>query len=127
MDHHHAVAGHGEVHLERGHAEFQRGFEAGQAVLRMAPARAAMALKVEAGQVEAGQIGGGLGEAGHGSESGRHEQAGQRQPGKRVSGVRADRSHTRRWTMSFLSSAMALPGLRPLGQVLVQFMMVWQR
>merc|ERR1712156_762934 len=26
---------------------------------------------------------------------------------------------------SFLISAMAFPGLRPLGQVLVQFMMVW--
>lgn len=32
-----------------------------------------------------------------------------------------------RATIIFLISAMALAGLRPLGQVLVQFMMVWQR
>ena len=33
----------------------------------------------------------------------------------------------RRSTIIFLISAMALAGLRPLGQVLAQFMMVWQR
>jgi len=32
-----------------------------------------------------------------------------------------------RSTISFLISAMALAGFSPLGQVLVQFMMVWQR
>ena len=30
-------------------------------------------------------------------------------------------------TISFLISAIALAGLKPLGQVLAQFMMVWQR
>ena len=35
--------------------------------------------------------------------------------------------YTRRSTISFFSSAMALAGLRPLGQALAQFMMVWQR
>ena len=33
----------------------------------------------------------------------------------------------RRSTISFLISAIALAGFRPLGQVRVQFMMVWQR
>jgi hypothetical protein len=33
----------------------------------------------------------------------------------------------RRSIISFLISPIALAGLRPLGQVLVQFMMVWQR
>ncbi len=32
-----------------------------------------------------------------------------------------------RSTISFLISAIALAGFRPLGQVLVQFMIVWQR
>lgn len=32
-----------------------------------------------------------------------------------------------RSTIIFLICAMALAGLRPLGQTLVQFMMVWQR
>ena len=32
-----------------------------------------------------------------------------------------------RATISFLISAMALAGFKPLGQVRVQFMMVWQR
>lgn len=32
-----------------------------------------------------------------------------------------------RSTMSFLISAMALAGFKPLGQVFEQFMMVWQR
>jgi hypothetical protein len=36
-------------------------------------------------------------------------------------------AQTRRSTISFLSSAMALAGLRPLGQALVQFRIVWQR
>ena len=35
--------------------------------------------------------------------------------------------HTRRSTISFFSSAMALAGLRPFGQALVQFRIVWQR
>ncbi len=35
--------------------------------------------------------------------------------------------HILRWSISFLVSAMALAGLRSLGQVAVQFMMVWQR
>jgi hypothetical protein len=35
--------------------------------------------------------------------------------------------YTRRSTISFLTSAMALAGLKPLGQALAQFMMVWQR
>ena len=35
--------------------------------------------------------------------------------------------YTSRSAMSFLTSPIALPGLRPFGQVLVQFMMVWQR
>ena len=34
---------------------------------------------------------------------------------------------TRRSTISFLSSAMALAGFRPFGQALAQFRMVWQR
>ena len=34
---------------------------------------------------------------------------------------------TRRSTIIFLISAIALAGVSPLGQVLVQFMMVWQR
>jgi len=29
MDHHHAVPGHRQVHFQRGHAQRQRGFEAG--------------------------------------------------------------------------------------------------
>jgi len=37
------------------------------------------------------------------------------------------RGQTRRSTIIFLISAIALAGLRPLGQVCVQFMMVWQR
>ena len=36
-------------------------------------------------------------------------------------------AHTERSTISFLISAMAFAGLRPLGQALVQFRMVWQR
>jgi hypothetical protein len=32
-----------------------------------------------------------------------------------------------RSTIIFFSSAMARPGFRPFGQVLAQFMMVWQR
>ena len=36
-------------------------------------------------------------------------------------------AYTRRSTIIFLISAIALAGLRPLGQVCVQFMMVWQR
>src|SRR5690606_37065289 len=35
--------------------------------------------------------------------------------------------HTRRSTISFLSSAIALAGLSPFGQALAQFMMVWHR
>ena len=34
---------------------------------------------------------------------------------------------TRRATISFLISPIALAGLRPFGQVFVQFMIVWQR
>ncbi len=36
-------------------------------------------------------------------------------------------AQTRRSTIIFLISAMALAGFRPFGQVWVQFMMVWQR
>ena len=36
-------------------------------------------------------------------------------------------AHTRRSTIIFLISAIALAGLRPFGQALAQFMMVWQR
>ena len=39
----------------------------------------------------------------------------------------ARRYHTFRSTIIFLISAMALAGLRPFGQALAQFMMVWQR
>jgi hypothetical protein len=39
----------------------------------------------------------------------------------------SDPRYTRRSTISFLSSAMALAGLRPLGQALVQLRIVWQR
>lgn len=38
-----------------------------------------------------------------------------------------DQAAARRWIISFLISAMALAGFKPLGQVRVQFMMVWQR
>jgi hypothetical protein len=37
------------------------------------------------------------------------------------------RVHTRRSTIIFLISAMALAGLSPFGQAFAQFMMVWQR
>jgi hypothetical protein len=37
------------------------------------------------------------------------------------------RPHTTRSTIIFLISAIALAGFSPLGQVLAQFMMVWQR
>ncbi|MDH6648946.1 UNVERIFIED_ORG: hypothetical protein M2312_003602 [Rhizobium esperanzae] len=37
------------------------------------------------------------------------------------------RDQTRRSTIIFLISAIALAGLRPLGQVCAQFMIVWQR
>ena len=40
---------------------------------------------------------------------------------------RASDAQPRRSTISFLISAIALAGFRPLGQVRVQFMMVWQR
>ena len=40
---------------------------------------------------------------------------------------RADAAQTCRSTISLLMSAIALAGLRPLGQALAQFMMVWQR
>ncbi|KAF1008833.1 MAG: hypothetical protein GAK28_00465 [Luteibacter sp.] len=33
----------------------------------------------------------------------------------------------RRWTISFLISAIAFAGFRPFGQVRAQFMIVWQR
>ena len=36
-------------------------------------------------------------------------------------------NHNLRSTISFLISEIAFAGLRPLGQVLAQFMMVWQR
>ena len=39
----------------------------------------------------------------------------------------AIRGHTCRAIIIFLISAMALAGLRPFGQVLAQFMIVWQR
>ena len=52
-------------------------------------------------------------------------------PGSRLAGqtVPAERRQTgyRRSIISFLISAIALAGFRPLGQVLVQFMIVWQR
>jgi hypothetical protein len=35
--------------------------------------------------------------------------------------------HTRRSTIIFLISAIALAGFNPFGQVLVQFMIVWHR
>jgi hypothetical protein len=35
--------------------------------------------------------------------------------------------YVKRCTIIFLISAIAFAGFRPLGQVLVQFMMVWQR
>jgi hypothetical protein len=35
--------------------------------------------------------------------------------------------YTRRSTIIFLISAIALAGFKPLGQVCAQFMMVWQR
>ena len=35
--------------------------------------------------------------------------------------------YTRRSTIIFLISAIALAGFRPFGQVCAQFMMVWQR
>lgn len=37
------------------------------------------------------------------------------------------RRHTWRSTIIFLIEAIALAGFRPFGQVLAQFMMVWQR
>jgi len=36
-------------------------------------------------------------------------------------------TYTRRSTISFFSSAMALAGFRPLGHTRAQFRMVWQR
>ena len=39
----------------------------------------------------------------------------------------AQRGHICRSTSIFLISAMALAGLRPFGQALAQFRMVWQR
>ena len=42
-------------------------------------------------------------------------------------GIAHRQNQLRRSTMSFLISAIALAGLRPFGQVRVQFMMVWQR
>jgi len=39
----------------------------------------------------------------------------------------AKKRHTARATIIFFTSAMAFAGLRPLGQVLAQFMIVWQR
>ena len=39
----------------------------------------------------------------------------------------ARQPHTCRSTIMRLISAMALAGLRPFGQALAQFMMVWQR
>ncbi len=45
-------------------------------------------------------------------------------------GIPADRpaaAYTTRSTIIFLISAMALAGFSPLGQVLAQFMIVWQR
>ena len=44
-----------------------------------------------------------------------------------LGGVELRRGAQRRSTIIFLISAIALAGLRPLGQVRVQFMMVWQR
>ena len=41
--------------------------------------------------------------------------------------ARAGRPQTARSTIIFLIDAMALAGFRPLGQVLAQFMIVWQR
>ena len=46
-DHHHAVARHPDVELERGHADRERARERGQRVLRREAARAAVALEVE--------------------------------------------------------------------------------
>ena len=42
-------------------------------------------------------------------------------------GYRSLRRQTRRSTIIFLISAIALAGFRPLGQVCAQFMIVWQR
>ena len=39
----------------------------------------------------------------------------------------AERSYTRRCTMSFFSSAIASAGFKPFGHAFTQFMMVWQR
>ena len=47
-------------------------------------------------------------------------------PGRRLA-PGPSRRQTIRSTISFLISEMALAGFSPLGQVLVQFMIVWQR
>src|SRR5687767_7163955 len=46
VDHHHAVAGHADVELERVDADGKRALEAGQRVLGREPARAAMPLEL---------------------------------------------------------------------------------
>src|SRR6185437_12733605 len=58
-------------------------------------------------------------------EHGRRPQALLRR-GALQGGVPTDH-HTARFTISCLISPIACAGFRPLGQVLVQFMMVWQR
>ncbi|GEM94782.1 hypothetical protein RSP03_38490 [Cereibacter sphaeroides] len=50
----------------------------------------------------------------------------ERARGRRPQAGAAGRQMTRS-TIIFLISAMALAGFRPLGQVLAQFMIVWQR
>ena len=49
------------------------------------------------------------------------------QPAEQVIAGWHHRHYTRRSTIIFLISAIAFAGLRPFGQVLAQFMMVWQR
>ena len=53
------------------------------------------------------------------------EADGERLVGTVVGGV--DHDYTRRSTIIFLISAIALAGDKPFGQALAQFMMVWQR
>ena len=56
-------------------------------------------------------------------ETAEHARLGGSEKGK----LSRDKVQTRRSTIIFLISAIALAGFRPFGQVCAQFMMVWQR
>ena len=83
VDHQDPVAGHGQVHLQGGHAERQRRREAGQAVLGMVAARAAVALQVEGGE-RGPHVRGRCGRNQKGNQPNRRQHAGDRQPGARA-------------------------------------------